>query len=484
VQDYYDRGMTVPDDVILLFADDNWGQNRRLPTKDRDRKGGYGVYYHFDYVGAPRNYKWLNTNQIEKTWQQMDLAYQRGARALWVVNVGDIKPMEYPIGFFLQMAWNPDAMTADALKAYPQQWAAATFGPSQAKAISSIVTRYSQLAARRKPELIDANTFQLGEGTGPALNGGEFGRMVGDWQSLEHDVRAVKSKLPKAQYDAYFELVEHPVLALSNLYQLYYAVAWNRRLAAANDPRANFFAAQAEAAFRRDQALTDEYHHIAGGKWDGMMLQTHIGYTTWQEPKKQIMPEVRRVPGKAVAPVFAKPYAAAKDVIAIEAPRFARAVGGKGLEWKVIPHLGRTLGAVTAFPQGRPATDARDGVRLEYDVVLDRPGDAKVQLYLVPTLDTIGAAGVKVGVSIDDGPVQTLTSDLIPAPNAAVSPQQKAWVKAVSDNADIVEAAFSGVSAGKHTLKIWRLDDNVVLQKLVIATGPVPASYLGPETAN
>ena len=90
------RGMNVPDDVDLLFADDNWGQVRRLPTSDRNRTGRYGVYYHFDYVGAPRNYKWLNTIPIEKTWEQMDLAYARNARALWIVNVGDIKPMEFP----------------------------------------------------------------------------------------------------------------------------------------------------------------------------------------------------------------------------------------------------------------------------------------------------------------------------------------------------------------------------------------------------
>ena len=115
VQDYYDKGMKVPDDVLLLFADDNWGQVRRLPTQDARRKGGYGVYYHFDYVGGPRNYKWLNTNQIEKTWQQMNLSYEHGADALWIVNVGDIKPVEFPISFFLDMAWSPARMTPAAL---------------------------------------------------------------------------------------------------------------------------------------------------------------------------------------------------------------------------------------------------------------------------------------------------------------------------------------------------------------------------------
>ncbi len=151
VQDYYDHGMRVPDDVTLLFADDNWGQIRRLPTTDLDRAGGFGVYYHFDYVGAPRNYKWLNTTQIEKTWQQMDLAWQRGAHQLWIVNVGDIKPMEFPLSFFMDQAWAPAAMTPQALAGYPEQWARGTFGADQASEIGALLTRYSQLAARRKP---------------------------------------------------------------------------------------------------------------------------------------------------------------------------------------------------------------------------------------------------------------------------------------------------------------------------------------------
>jgi hypothetical protein len=102
VQDYYDKGMRVPGDVTLLLCDDNWGNLRKLPSPaESPHPGGYGVYYHFDYVGGPRNYKWLNTNQIAKVWEQMHLAYRYGATRVWIVNVGDIKPMEFPIQFFL-----------------------------------------------------------------------------------------------------------------------------------------------------------------------------------------------------------------------------------------------------------------------------------------------------------------------------------------------------------------------------------------------
>lgn len=485
VQDYYDQGMRVPDDVILLFADDNWGQIRRLPTGDLGHKGGYGVYYHFDYVGAPRNYKWLNTVQIEKTWQQMDLAYARGAKALWIVNVGDIKPMEFPLSFFMEQAWNPEAMTPDALQRYPEAWTRATFGPVQSAAIADLVTRYSQYAARRKPELIDADSFRIGERIGDTLERGEFDMLVDEWQSLERDMLKVKAELPEEQRAAYLQLVEHPIAALSNLYQLYHAAAWNRRLAAAGDSRANTFADQAEAAFRRDQALTDAYHRVAGGKWDGMMSQTHIGYSNWQQPATQVMPEIKRIqaPGEAGPVVFAsgaEDRKATQDVVAIEAPDYSRAVDGKGLAWQVIPHLGRTQGAVVALPQGRAPTVEQGAVRLEYDITVRQPGDLTVQLYLSPTLDTTGRGSLRVGISIDDGPMHTLVDKLLPSPTATTLEEQRDWNRAVEDNARMLQTVFPDVIAGKHSIKVWRLDDNVVLQKLVAGTGPIPLTYLGP----
>jgi hypothetical protein len=486
VQDYYDHGMKVPDDVTLLFSDDNWGQIRRLPTSDLGRSGGYGVYYHFDYVGGPRNYKWLNTNQIEKTWQQMDLAWRRGARAMWIVNVGDIKPMEFPLSFFMAQAWDPEAMSLEALTRFPQAWASQTFGAAHAAEIGEMLTRYSRYAARRKPELVDAASFRLGEGTGEALDGGEFGRIVGEWDALERDMLRVRATLPPQQRDAYLQLLEHPIAAMANLYRLYYAVAWNRRLAAAGDARANSFADQAEAAFRRDRELTDAYHRANGGKWGGMMSQTHIGYVTWQQPDVQAMPKVERVEPKGAARpiVFAASQPAAEDVIAIEAPRFSRTVDGAGLGWRAIPNLGRTLGAVTALPQGMGPTSGKDGVRVEYDIATAKAGDLSLQLYLAPTLDTTGRGTLRLGVSIDDRPMLTLVDRLEPAAGGIVFEDQQDWTEAVKDNARVLHADFADIPAGRHVIKVWRLDDDVVLQKLVATTGSIPLSYLGPPEAH
>jgi hypothetical protein len=469
VQDYYDRGMKVPDDVILLFSDDNWGQIRRLPTAGAQRPGGYGVYYHFDYVGGPRNYKWLNTVQIEKTWQQMDLAWARGARSLWIVNVGDIKPLEYPLSFFMQQAWDPEAMTLDAMTHYPEAWARETFGPAQAGAVAKLVTRYSQLAARRKPELVDAESFKLGDSAAESLDGGEFGAIVAQWQALEQEMLRVRSTVRPEQRDAYFQLVEHPIAALANLYELYYAVAWNRRLAHAGDSRANAFADRAEAAFRRDQEIAEQYHALKGGKWAGMMSQTHIGYVGWQQPDSQTMPEVKRLATQAAPKeiVFSTATDAASGVVAIEAPHYSRAVNGKGLAWRVIPNLGHTLGAVSAFPQGSAPTMQQDGVRLEYDVALAKGGDLNVHVYLVPTLDVSGEAALRIGISIDERPMQTLTERLVPAAGEISSQPAKDWSKAVEDNASVLQAHFANIEPGQHVIKIWRIDDNVVLQKIL-----------------
>ena len=140
VQDYYDKGMRVPDDVTLLLCDDNWGNIRKLPKlTDIPRSGGYGIYYHFDYVGGPRNYKWINTNNIARVWEQMHLAYEYGVDKIWIVNVGDLKPMEFPINFFLDYAWNPKKWNEDNLRDYYTQWAAEQFGNKYAREIGEII---------------------------------------------------------------------------------------------------------------------------------------------------------------------------------------------------------------------------------------------------------------------------------------------------------------------------------------------------------
>jgi len=298
VQDYYDRGMRVPDDVTLLFADDNWGNIRRLPARaDTARRGGFGVYYHFDYVGGPRNYKWINTNPIARVWEQMHLAHEFGANRIWIVNVGDLKPMEFPISFFLDYAWNPDRIPPKALNGYTQRWAAQQFrgGSALAPEIADVMTRTLKLNGRRKPELLDTATYRL-------TNFREFERVVAEYDSLQRDAERIGRALPGASADAYYELVQHPVDASANLIRLYYATARNRLYAAQGRARTNELANSVQRLFERDAEITARYNtQLAGGKWAHMMDQTHIGYTYWQEPPRNAMPRVDRIQVPAAA---------------------------------------------------------------------------------------------------------------------------------------------------------------------------------------
>lgn len=295
VQDYYDAGMRVPDDVTLLFADDNWGNIRRLPPLSKKapgetRPGGYGVYYHFDYVGGPRNYKWLNTNQIERTWEQMKRADDHGADRLWIVNVGDLKPMELPTEFFLDLAWNPDAMPVGKLSTYTRDWAAAQFGSEHAVEIAALLDGYTRLNARRKPELIDASTFSL-------THDREAERVEAEWAGLERRADELRKALPKVQDDAFFQLVWFPIMASANHTRLYIAVGRNRLYAAQGRASAAAEADKARALFARDAELTRQFHEdLAGGKWRHMMSQTHIGYTGWQQPETNVPPELAATP--------------------------------------------------------------------------------------------------------------------------------------------------------------------------------------------
>jgi hypothetical protein len=297
VQDYYEKGMRVPDDVTLLWCDDNWGNIRRLPTpEERKRAGGAGVYYHFDYVGGPRSYKWINVTPLPKVWEQMHQAWRHGADRLWIVNVGDLKPMEVPTEFFLGYAWNPAAWPAARLPDYLTLWATREFGAAHAGEIAALVETYARFNGRRKPEQLAPDTFS-------ALHYRESERIVADWHALAERARTVAAQLPAERRDAFFQLVQYPVEASANLNDLYATVQANRLHAEQGRADTNALAAHARSLFARDAELARAYQQdIAGGKWPHMMAQAHIGYTGWKDPDTNVMPAVREIaPGSAPA---------------------------------------------------------------------------------------------------------------------------------------------------------------------------------------
>ena len=290
VQDYYDKGMRVPDDITLLLCDDNWGNVRKLPSPgDRLRSGGYGMYYHFDYVGGPRNYKWINTNSIPRVWEEMHLTKEYGVDRIWIVNIGDIKPLEFPTEFFLDYAWNPAQWPAEKLPAYTLEWTTRQFGRPYASAIAGIINGYTKYNGRRKPELLSPDTYSL-------FNYDEAEKVVADYNRLAAEADSIYQLLPSDYRDAYYELVLYPVQASANLNELYLTVAKNRYYAAQGRAATNDLAEQARSLFEKDSLLSRYYNtKLAGGKWSHMMDQTHIGYTYWQQPPYNTMPEVKTI---------------------------------------------------------------------------------------------------------------------------------------------------------------------------------------------
>jgi hypothetical protein len=288
VQDYYDKGMRVPDDITLLLCDDNWGNIRKLPKwMAPKRAGGYGIYYHFDYVGGPRNYKWINTNTLARTWEQMHLAYEYGVNRVWIVNVGDLKPMELPISFFLDYAWAPSQFTGAATYSYTKEWAAQQFGKQQAQHIANLLSKYTQYNSRRKPELLSPDTYSQ-------INYREAASVVNEYNELVSLADSIGRLLPAHYQDAYYQLVLFPIKASANLNALYVAAGKNYLYAKQGRAATNDLADSVRQLYLNDSLLTIQYNKVmANGKWDHMMDQTHIGYTYWQQPPVNKMPAVK-----------------------------------------------------------------------------------------------------------------------------------------------------------------------------------------------
>ena len=286
VQDYYDKGMRVDDDILILFCDDNWGNVRILPKKeDLDHAGGYGMYYHFDFVGGPVSYRWINVTQIERVWEQMNLAYERGVQDLWIVNVGDLKPMELPISFFLDFGWDATLEAAD-LPGYYTDWADQQFGENHAAEIADIIALYTKYSARRTPEMIKPDTYSLD-------NYREADRVLREYAELHDRSSDIYAALPENARDAYYQLVHFPILASQNLNEMYVAAAKNERYALQGRASTNRYADLVKEKFFRDEAIARYYHDtLADGKWNHFMAQNHIGYVTWSEPQVDRMPAV------------------------------------------------------------------------------------------------------------------------------------------------------------------------------------------------
>lgn len=475
VQRYYDAGFTVPDDVTLLFCDNNWGYIRRKARDfERKRKGGLGLYYHIDMNGGPWNDRWVNTTTVPKLREQLNLAYQSGIDRIWIINVGDLKPKEMPITFIMDYAWNPEAIQPGDEQAWLEGFTRSIFGDQFAKETADIIARYSKYNLWRKPEAQVPGIYNMEE----------MLRMEKLWQSLTVRCEALKEQIPAEAQDAFYQLVYYPTVASAGVAQIYNCATLGDSLTINH-------------LMAKDQRLTDYYNKcMADGKWDGMMLDNHIGYTQWFIPKENYHPMTlgfKVDPSTLHSPLSTKEYS-------IPAYNYTKKSDG----WIFLPDLGRGKGCMGAKDVMKEYPN-NDGPALEYEIELAE--DGQVAIGILPTQDVLPTRGLRLGIQLDDQPVQVIDARrgivdtfseytpqnlavskvLKPLPprsrlalSGFVNGQQLPRRDEVFDNLRWLDATFSA-TPGKHTLKIIMIDPEIVVEQLVINPDNNHYSYFGSQ---
>ena len=460
VLDYYDKGMKVPDDVTLLLCDDNWGNVRRVPNaKERKHKGGWGLYYHVDYVGAPRNSKMLNVTPVQNPWEQLTLAYENGIDRLWILNVGDLKPMEYPISQFMDMAWNPRKYNVNNITRHTRDWCAQQFGESQADEAARILNLVCKYNGRCTPEMLDRNTY--------SLENGEWQEVVNQYLQLEADALRQYNSLPAAYHDAYRQIILFPIELMSNLHQMYFAQAQNHALYKQNNPKANIWADECERLFKRDSLICDVYNHkMSGGKWNGMMTQKHIGYKIWNDDfEKDTCPELFRV-SASEAPVISEH----NGVVEIEAPFFASKTDAapedkekEGAKWVQIPFMGKSLAGMTLMPY----TKGVKGASLSYQFKME-PRKVRIHVIIKSTLDYQNKGGMTYGVSVDGAEpiLVNFNHNLNEKPENIYDIYYPTVATRIIDK--VIEVELPATADGVHTLTLTPNDPAIIFEKIVV----------------
>ncbi len=475
VQDYYDKGMKVPDDVTLLLCDDNWGNVRRVPNaQERKHKGGWGLYYHVDYVGAPRNSKMLNVTPVQNPWEQLTLAYENGIDRLWILNVGDLKPMEYPISQFMDMAWNPRKYDVNSITRHTRDWCAQQFGESQADEAARILNLVCKYNGRCTPEMLDKNTY--------SLENGEWQEVVNQYLQLEADALRQYNSLPAAYHDAYRQIILFPIEMMSNLHQMYFAQAQNNALYKQGNPKANVWADECERLFKRDSLICDFYNHkMSGGKWNGMMTQKHIGYKSWNDDfEKDTCPELFRVTSKDGVIISEN-----NGVVEIEAPYYSSKTDAAEAKWTEIPFMGKSVSAMTLMPYTKSVKGASITYKFKMQVSKTSDGKTsddkafngnvsngkqKVRIHVITksTLDYLNKGGLTYGVSLDGAsPVEVnFNKDLNEKPENIYNIYYPTVATRIVDQ--VIELELPATADGIHTLTLTPNDPAIVFEKIVI----------------
>ena len=427
VLDIYHAGLQVPEDVTLMWCDDNYGYIRHFPTAvERARKGGNGVYYHVSYWGHPHDYLWLGTMSPSLIYQQMKLAYDQGIQKMWILNVGDIKPAEYQIELFMDMAWNLDKVSSEGVTVHLKHWLERELGTSCAKAVLPVMQEHYRLAHIRKPEFM-GNTRE--EENNPIYrvvkdlpwSEREINERLNAYDELSETVEKAASKVPVDRQSAYFELVKYPVQAAAQM---------NRKLLYAQLARHDKVDwEKSDAAYDSIAALTQHYNSLENGKWNRMM-----------DFKPRKLPVFNRVERKAAAaPMIADRKAACQWNGADAKKGNAVVCEGLGYEGK--------------------AAEIRKGDALTFYFGNLKTDLLEVDIRLLPNHPVQGDK-LRISVSLDGAEPEVIAYE--------TEGRSEEWKENVLRNQAIRKIVLPVSGKKSHQLVIKALDEGVILDQIML----------------
>ncbi len=427
VLDIYHAGLQVPEDVTLMWCDDNYGYIRHFPTaEERARKGGNGVYYHVSYWGRPHDHLWLSTMSPSLIYQQMKQAYDQGIQKMWILNVGDIKPAEYQIELFMDMAWNLDKVSSEGVTAHLKHWLERELGTSCAKTILPVMQEHYRLAHIRKPEFM-GNTRE--EEKNPVYrvvkdlpwSEREINERLNAYSELSETVEKAASKVPADRQSAYFELVKYPVQAATQM---------NRKLLYAQLARHDKEDwEKSDAAYDSIAALTQHYNSLENGKWNRMM-----------DFKPRKLPVFNRVERKAAtAPMTADRKAACQW-------NGAEAKKGNAIVCEGLGYEGK-------------AAEIRKGDALTFSFGNLKTDSVEVDIRLLPNHPVHGDK-LRFSVSLDGAEPDVIAYE--------TKGRSEEWKENVLRNQAIRKIVLPVSGKKSHQLVIKALDEGVILDQVML----------------
>lgn len=427
VLDIYHAGLQVPEDVTLMWCDDNYGYIRHFPTaEERARKGGNGVYYHVSYWGRPHDHLWLSTMSPSLIYQQMKQAYDQGIQKMWILNVGDIKPAEYQIELFMDMAWNLDKVSSEGVTAHLKHWLERELGTSCAKTILPVMQEHYRLAHIRKPEFM-GNTRE--EEKNPVYrvvkdlpwSEREINERLNAYSELSETVEKAASKVPADRQSAYFELVKYPVQAATQM---------NRKLLYAQLARHDKEDwEKSDAAYDSIAALTQHYNSLENGKWNRMM-----------DFKPRKLPVFNRVERKAAtAPMTADRKTACQW-------NGAEAKKGNAIVCEGLGYEGK-------------AAEIRKGDALTFSFGNLKTDSVEVDIRLLPNHPVHGDK-LRFSVSLDGAEPDVIAYE--------TKGRSEEWKENVLRNQAIRKIVLPVSGKKSHQLVIKALDEGVILDQVML----------------